>query len=103
MPQIPLMTEGYNLSYNFVHPGHLGHIIGRIVRTEHHEVHTPDLDAIVGFQHVAVEILLEAIMIEGCIGKVDAVETHPSTKGLHDGLPIGIHHLATPFPVVESE
>ena len=68
MPQIPLVANGDDLCHHLLHPRHLSHIIGRIVSTEHHEVHSPDLDAIVGFQHVTVEVLLKTVMIEGGIG-----------------------------------
>ena len=54
-------------------------------------------------QHITVEVLLQTVVIERGIGQIDAVQTHLPVKALCDGLPLGVHHLRTAFPVVDRK
>ena len=70
---------------------------------EHHQIHRFYSNAIMLFQHIAIEVLLKAIMIENGIWKIDASLTHPAPESLYDGLSLGIHHLRTSLPVVDNK
>ena len=55
------------------------------------------------FEHISIKVLLDAIMIEGCIGQTDAVMAHLATKTLDDGLALGVDYLRRAFPVVDGK
>ena len=54
-------------------------------------------------EHVTVEVLLDAVMVEGSVGQVDAVKTHLAAEGLRDRLSLRIHHLRAALPVVDGK
>ena len=103
MAQVSLLADGDDLLDELVHLGHLGHIVGGEVGAEHHQIHGLDTDAVMLFEHVAIEVLLDAIMIERSIGQTDTVLTHLATKALDDGLALGVDHLRRALPVVDGE
>ena len=54
-------------------------------------------------EHVAVEVLLQAVVIIGGVGQGNAVDACLARKGLDDGLSLGIDHLLAALPVVDGE
>ena len=103
MSEVLLLTDVYDLRHDLLHPRHLHHVVGLIFRREHHEVHGPHADAIVALEHVTVEVLLDAVVVEGCVGQIDAVKTHLAAESLRDRLSQGIHHLRAALPVVDGK
>ena len=103
MAQIFALADTDNLTHNLVHLRHLCHIIRGIISTEHHQVHGSHTDAIMRLQHIAVEVLLQTVVIERGVGQVDAVQTHLPVKALCDRLSKGVHHLRAALPVVDRK
>lgn len=101
--QVALSADIDDLADHRVHDGHLGHEIGGIVRTEHHETERIDSDAVVFLKHITVEILLQTVMIERGVGQVEASDIGLAAKGLGDGLAEGVDHLLAALPVVDGE
>ena len=83
-----------------VHDGNLGHEIGGVVRTEYHETERTHPDAIVLLQHIAVEVLLQAVVIERGVWQIQASDIGLPSEGLDDGLAIGVDHLLAALPVI---
>ena len=86
MTQIFFMTDGDDLLDDLVDLGHTNDHIRRIVGTEHHQIHSLDPDPVVGLKHISVEVLLDAVVIERCIGQRDAIEAPFAAKSLYHRL-----------------
>ena len=80
------MADGDDLVDHFVHLGHINNNIRGIVSTKHHQIHGFYPHAIVGFKHISIEILLDAVVIEGRIGQRDTIEALFATESLHHRL-----------------
>ena len=89
--------------YVLVHDGDGDYVIGGVVGAENDEVHGLDANAIVALEHHAVEVLLDAIVIVGGVGKVQAVEGGLTAKGGDKGLALRCADFAAAFPVVDGE
>ena len=96
-------ADGDDLTDDVVHDGHLGYVIGGIVWTEDYKTEGVDLDAIVLLEHIAIEVLLQTVMIIRGVGQVKASDIGLASKGFDDGLAIDIDHLLAAFPVVDGK
>ena len=52
------------------HLGNRHYPVVIVIRMEHNEVHPADSQAIVLLKYIAVEVLLNAVMVVGCVGEV---------------------------------
>ena len=103
MTQVLRLTDAYNLADDLVHLRHLHDVIRGIVGMEHHQIHRPHLNPVMLLEHIAVEVLLHAIVVERRVGQVDAVVAHLAAKSLCDGLSLCIHHFRAALPVVDGK
>ena len=93
MPKIALLADGDDLLDKLVHLGHLGYVVGGIVGAKNHQVHCLDADTVMALEHVAIHILLDAVVIERGIGQADAVVAHLASEALYYGLALGVDNL----------
>lgn len=97
------VAESDYLGDDVVHDGNGGYAVVIVVGTQHDKVHGLDADAIMLLKHVAVEVLLEAVMVVGGVGNGDTACGGAPAEGLGDGTSGGVNDLAAALPVVDSE
>ena len=88
-----LLADGDDFLDELVHFGNLGYIVGGIIWAQNYQIHCLDADAIVALEHVAIHILLDAVMVERSIGQADAVVAHLASETLYYGLALGVDNL----------
>ena len=88
-----LLADGDDLLDELVHLGHLGYVVGGIVGAQDYQVHCLDADAVMALEHIAIHILLDAVMVERSIGQADAVVAHLASETLYYGLALGVDNL----------
>ena len=64
MSQVSLLADGDDLLDELVHLGDGDYVVGGVVGAENYQIHCLHTDAVVAFEHVAVEVLLDAVVVE---------------------------------------
>jgi hypothetical protein len=88
-----LLADGDDLLDYLVHLGDGDCVVGGVVGAKDYQVHRLNLYAIMLFEHVAIEILLDAVVVERGVGQADAIAAHAATKGLYYGLALSVDYL----------
>ena len=103
MPQIALLADGDDLLDKLVHLGDGNYVVGGIVGAKNYQIHCLDADAVMALEHVAIHILLDAVVIERGIGQANAVVAHLASEALYYGLALSVDHLRRALPVVDGK